>query len=576
MVRRRLKVFLGLLVILALVLSACASQSGGGDENQPKDNGGAKQEEKQPDNKPKGPAIGGELVTEIPDDPDTLAYFWLSSAYAYDVVGRVFGDGLLRLGYDLRPEPALAEALPEVGEDQKTYTFKLRKGIKFHDGTPVTAHDIVFSYEILMSEDYAGPDKYIVEPLEYVKALDDYTIEFKTKEVFAPFLFGTATLPPMPRHLLKDIPIKDMASADFWKEPIGAGPWKFVEWVPGQYALLERNPDYWEFDQPGVKGGKVGPWAERLRLKVIPESNTSVAALEAGELTYMTRVDPGQVDRLKQDYKGRLDSYDWNRMGFGYQLFNHEKWPTSEKAVRQALSYALNRQAIIDGVMDGKARIPAGPIPMVHWAYDDTLKGYPYDPQKAAEVLEAAGFKKNADGIYEKDGKPLKIKYVATKGHKLIEGIALQSQKDWSDLGVEMEMEFVEFNTLLKGLKTGDFNISFLGSGFSVDPHYYFYSAFHSDNIILNEEGVNQGSNRYRYRNEKVDQLIERGKTTVDIDERLEIYRELQRIVVDEAVANWIYVNIWTDFIDSRVKGVVNLDGYGIEPYMNQWYLREQ
>lgn len=567
--------FTSLLVASSLVLAAC----GGG----AKDSGTAPTQganTNAPATK-KAPAVGGEIVRDVPADPDTLAPFWLSSTYAAYAVDRIYGNGLLTIGPDLKPAPALAEAMPTVSADQKTYTFKLRKGIKFHDGKEVTAHDIVFAYEILMSPDYKGPSKTTVAPLESVKALDDYTVEFKTKEVFAPFLFGTASVPPMPKHILKDVPVKDMGAWDGWKtKPVGAGPYKLTEWKTGQYVLLERFADYWEFGKPGVNGGQIGPFVEKLRLRVIPEANTAIAALEAGEIDFMTSVDSTHIDRLKNDYKDKLQAFDWDRMGYGYQTFNNELFPTNIKEVRQALSMALNEEAIIKGVLDNKATIPPGFIPPIHWAYDKTITGYTYNKQKAIELIEKAGFKKNAQGIYEKDGKPMKLKYVGTKGSSIVEGIALATQKDFKEIGVEVELVMVDFNTLLdKHLKPGDYHITFSGLSFTVDPHFAF-DAFHSKNIRKDDKGVAQGTNRARYSNPKVDALIEKGEKTVDPNERLKIYQEAQKLIVEDAPMNWVYVNKWTDFAKKSIKGIVNINGYGIyntgQNYVHQWYVSEK
>jgi peptide/nickel transport system substrate-binding protein len=562
LIRKPLVAGLSALMIASLLVTACGkTATPTGDKN--------------PTDTPKQPAVGGEMVYSAPADPDTFAPLWNVSAYGADITNKVYGDGLMRIGYDLKPEPALADGVPTISADQKTYTFKIKKGIKFSDGHDVTAEDFAFTYAILMDKDYDGPYGGTVDSVESVKVIDPYTIEFKTKDVFAPFLFSTASWYPIPKHIFGAVAVKDMKTSDLWKQPVGAGPWKFVDWKSGQYTLLERNTTFWETGKPGVKNGVNGPYLDKIRIKVIPESTTDMAALEAGELTYKGSVEPSFVDRLKTEQKDKLNAYDWNRLGFGYQQFNNEAFPTNIKEVRQALSYGLNRETIIKGVMDNKATIPPGLIPPIHWTFDKTLVGYNYDPKRAEDLIVKAGFKKNAQGIYEKDGKPLKLKYVATKGSALIEGIALQSQKDWKAIGIETEIDLVDFNTLLdKHLKPGDFNISFSGQPFGVDPHSSF-DLYNSANIHLDAKGFNSGSNRARYRNAEVDKLINEGKTTVDVAKRLEIYQKAQRLIVDDAPANWIYVNLFTDFAKKDLKGVINWDGYGMS-FSNQWYLMEK
>jgi len=547
-----------------MLVSACSKPSGGTDPNNNNQGG-------------KKAAVGGEVVYDAPDEPDTLAPFWLTSAYAASITDKVYGHGLLRIGFDGKPQPALAAEMPTVSEDKKTYTFKMRQGVKWHDGKPVTAKDVEFTYGVLMHEDYAGPNTDAVDYVKSVKATDDNTVVFETKEVFAPFLFGVPMEYIIPMHIYKDVQVKDMEKSDLWKKPVGAGPWKFVEWNPGQYVLLERYADHWEAGKSGVSGGSVGPFVEKIRMKVIPEDATAIAALESGELTFKGSVSATNVPRLVQDHSDKLTKYDWDRMGYGYQTFNNDAFPTNIKEVRQALSYGLNRQAIISGLMNGLASLPPGFVPPIHWAYDSKITGYTFDAKKAEELIQSAGFKKNANGIYEKDGKPLKLKYVATKGTPLIDGIALQSQKDWKAIGVDVELDMVEFNTLLTKLKAGDYHVTFSGLGFSTDPHYSF-DAYHSKNIRLDASGVNTGTNRARYKNAQVDALIDKGRVTFDLEERKKIYQEAQKLIVDDAPANWIYVNKYSDFARKDLKGVVNWNGYGIDVLLlqQQWFLTEK
>lgn len=550
-----------LLVALTMLVTACTpGTTTPKTETPPAQQGGAK-----------APATGGEFVYHVPADPDTFASFWAQSAYSSAVTSRVFGDGLLRINAQtLRPEPALAEAMPTVGADNMTYTFKLRKGVKYHDGVEVKAQDIAYTYEILMHDDYKGRSKSVVANLASVKALDDWTIEMKTKTIFAPFMFTVPYLYPLPKAKLGNTAVKDLPQHEFWKKPIGAGPWKFVEWKAGQHTLLERYDGYYRAGVANyalaadkAKTGIEGPFFDRIRIRVIPETNTAIAALEAGELTYYGSMEPSMVDRLKSEKKDQLSGYDWDRLGYGYQTFNTERFPTNIREVRQAMSHALNRDAIIKGVMENKATLPAGFVPPIHWVFNKDLKPYNYNLKSAQDLLEGAGFKKNAKGIYEKDGKPLKILYVGTKGSPIVEGVALQSQKDWQTMGAEVEVQLVDFNTLLAGFRTGDFNVSFSGLGFSVDPHTSFNN-FHTKNIGKDAQGLVQGSNTARYSNTSVDALIDRGAVTIDLEERKRIYQQAEALIMNDAPVNPIYVNLWTDFIKKNVKGVSVANGYGL------------
>ncbi|HWI52361.1 MAG TPA: ABC transporter substrate-binding protein, partial [Symbiobacteriaceae bacterium] len=359
MSRTHLAGLIGLLLVTSLTLSACTTRDNTGDGVQSTGvmNVGR-------------PAVGGEVVFAEPSDPTTLAVFWAKSASDYAVINQVYGDGLMRLGFDHKPEPALAETPPVVSSDGRTYTFKVRQGVVFHDGSPLTAYDFAFSYSVVLSPDYVGVYNGAFSMIDSVEAKDDYTLDIVLKAPFAPFLFEGASLPPVPRHIFGSINVKDLPTAKQWQKPVGAGAFKFVEWKFGQYVLLGRNPDYWERGKQRGANGTLGPWIDTVRMRIIADENARVAALEAGELSFLEGAPPAAADRLMSEYKDRFVRYDWDRPGYGFQTFNTEAFPTNIKEVRQALSYGLNREAIRTGVLKGRATVPPGFIPPVSWAFD--------------------------------------------------------------------------------------------------------------------------------------------------------------------------------------------------------------
>jgi peptide/nickel transport system substrate-binding protein len=526
---------------------------------------------------PAKPAVGGEIVWHAPSDPDHFGQFWGASSYGARVRGRVYGGGLLTSDPSGVPIPDIAEAMPTVSADNKTYTFKIRKGIKFNDGVEMTAKDVKLSYDIIMHADYDGWAKSTARALEKVEVLDDYTIRITTKEIYAPFYFQAASYAPTAFHKYASIPVGEMSKSDVWgKNPVGIGPYVLAEYRPGQHTVLERNPLYWEFDQPGVNNQLVGPYVQRIRLKVIPEQATAVAAMEAGELNYYDSFPGSDTARMLQDYGNRLAAHDWDRRGFGYMTFNNETFPTNDKALRQALNMSLNRDVIIAGLLDGRATKPAGFVPPVHWVHDSSLKGYDLDPSGAAALLAKNGYTKNAAGNLTKDGKEIKLQYVATVGNALIDGIALQAQKDWGALGIQVDLVMVDFNTLLeKHLYTGDYSVTFSGLSLGLDPASSF-DLFNSEEIRINAAGVNTGANRSRYRNAEVDELLKQAKTTVDIETRKKLYRQAERIIVDDAVMLYIYVNRYTDFVSKEFKGVINAKGTGLQHWTTYWFATEK
>jgi len=512
-------------------------------------------------------AVGGELVTVIPSDPDTFSALWgTNSSYTARIKSRIYGGGLLRIGFDNLPEPNLAETMPTVSADQKTFTFKLRKGVKFNDGKEVTAKDLKLTYDIMMHPDFDGINTTIRRTVESVTAPDDWTIVITMKEVDASFMYSIPYQAPIPFHIVGTLPVKDLGKHDLWKTPVGAGPYTLKEFLPGQHTVIVRRSDYWEYNTAGINGLMNGPHLAQIRFKVIPESATSVAAMEAGELIVYESFPPGETPRFTStpSITAKMTAHSWDRMGFGYQTFNAEKWPTSDKAVRQALSYGLNKPAIITGLLNELATLPAGVLPPVHPFYNSAIQGYNFDLTRAAKVLTDAGYTKNAAGKLVKDGKEVKIKYAATAGNPLIDGIILQAQKDWGTLGIDMEIITVDFNTLLsKHLETGDFHVSFSGLSLGLDPSGTFDS-FATAEIRTDAAGVNKGANKSRWSNAQVDALIKQGRATTDLEARKKIYQQAEQLIMDEAVWNMLYVNKYADFITNDFKGVLNQKGGGL------------
>lgn len=547
------------LLVGSLALSACGSKG-----SEP-----GSQPAPAPQTAAKKPAVGGTFTWYLADDPDLLMPYFGKSAYGAYVWQMVFGEGgLTTFNEKNEPAPYMATSWKK-SDDGLVWTFTLRDDIKWQDGQALTAEDVAWTYNMAMSPDYTGKEKSAFDRIQAVKAVNPTTVQITLKEPYAPFLFMTTVEPILPKHAFPaDIKVNDIPKTEFAKKPIGAGPYKFVNWQPGQSVTLDRNADYFE-----SKDGK-GPFIQTMRFRVITEAQTAVAALEAGEIDYYPNMEPQFVDHFRNDLQDKVTPYDWDRNGFGYQTFNTEKFPTSEKAVRQALTMGLNKQAILKGPLDSKATVPAGPIPPVSWAYDPNAKGLPYDPAAAKKLLDDAGFKVGPSGFREKDGKPLTIDYYATKGNPLIEAIALQSKKDWSDLGLQVNVNFVDFNVLLeKHMEPGDFNVTFSGFSLGVDPDVY-YNIYHSSQAAKDAQGLVKGNNVARYKNPAVDKILEEARRTTDLNQRKQLYSQFEKQIIDDAPNNWIYANKYTDFVSKRVKGVVTRPGFGTD-FWWQWYINE-
>lgn len=550
---------------LSMVLAACGPKQSA----PPPSNGGGSQTPApaQPGTQAPKSKVGGELNLRLNQDPDILNPILSSSAYGSMIYGLVYSS-LFDFDTSWAPKPDLAKDW-ETSPDGLTFTVYLREGVKFHDGAELTADDVVFTFKAIKDPGYTGPRASSLASVEDIIAKDKYTVEFKLTEPFAP-IFTNLNYGILQAKLFEGTSVADMENHPVSWEPVGTGPYIFKEYVRGQYALLERNPNWFRSEEEGG-----APFIQTIRMKVIPDDQTALAALENGELDVETPT-PSEVQRLLTEYQGKLIPVQYERNGWGYMLLNTKQPPLDDKRVRQALTYALDREAIVQGALNGEAVVPPGPIPPVSWAYKEDLKTISYDPAMAEKLLQEAGYTKNASGMYEKDGKPLKLRFFATEGSSLIEALATIARQNWKDVGIDVDVQFMDFNAMNQTrLQPGDYDISFQAFNLGLDPDS-LYAIFHGKYAQPNEQGLVTSFNRMRYDNPEVSQLLEEGRRESDPEKRKEIYGKAQQMIVDDAPVILMYANIYTDFHTPRVKGIVNFPGGGASlDYLYQWYIEE-
>lgn len=514
-----------------------------------------------------GPKVGGELNLRLNQDPDNLNPILSSSAYGSAIYGLVYSS-LFDFDVDWSPKGDLAESWDTL-DDGLTFRVKLREGVLFHNGEELTSEDVVFTMKAIKHPDYTGPRAASLASVEDIVAVDRYTVDFKLSEPFAP-IFTNINYGILQAKLFEGTEIGDLENHPVTWEPIGTGPYKFKEYVRGQYALLERNPDWFRSEEEGG-----APFIQTIRMKVIPDDQTALAALENGELDVETPT-PAEVKRLLTEYEGRLMPVQYERNGWGYILINTTKEPLTDVRIRQALTYALDREAIVQGALDGEAVVPPGPLPPVSWAYKPDLQTIGYDPAKAEQLLQEAGFTKGADGIYQKDGQPLKLTLYASSGSSLIEALTTMARQMWQDVGIDVTVQLMDFNAMNENhLQPGNYDMAFQAFNLGLDPDS-LYALFHGSLAKPNAAGLVTSFNRMRYDNPEVNALLEEGRRESDPDKRKEIYGEAQQIIVNDAPVILMYSNLYTDFHTPRVKGIVNFPGAGATlDYLYQWWIDE-
>jgi peptide/nickel transport system substrate-binding protein len=458
---------------------------------------------------------GTQIVIGLQAEPVTLDVAQLSDYNSSRTAMPMF-EGLVRFAdgsTDL--EPGLAERW-EVSDDGLEYTFHLRPGVTFHDGTPVNAEAVRFSFERQLDPAHPYHDtgtfpyaEFTLGNIAAIDVQDELTVRLTLRETFAPFLSNLAM------HAAALVsPTAVMATgADFSENPVGAGPYRFVSWRRGVEVVLERNPDYW----------RVTPQVERLIYRPIVEDQARLAALEAGEIDLAVNLPPDDLPRLRRD--ARFAFAEQAGMHTWYIVFNVTKEPFGDARVRQAVAHAIDRQAIVDAVLGGTGVLADNFLPPVVWSYTDDVPTYAYDPERARELLAEAGYP---------DGFEVEF-WVPASGSGMQQPVAMGTviQDYLARVGVRATIQQFEWGTYLDRVivpfESADtvpamFQLSWIGD--NGDPDNFLYI------LLSGDQFPPFGFNLGYYANPEVDAILREARTTVDHDARVELYQQAQRLIM--------------------------------------------
>lgn len=498
---------------------------------------------------------GDTVVVGLQEPGGVFTPYFNTSGYDGNVQSVMFSP-LVDINETGEPVAGLAEKW-EISDDGLIYTFTLREGLLFDDGTPFTAEDVEFTLTLLHDPSYSGgtdiTEARIAGGLDYkegdadtvsgIKVIDERTIEITTEAVNARSLVMLGG-----QILQKDYYGKDYTKGnldylnDLHQKPVGAGPFKFVEYLPGQEIRFEANEHYF--------AGK--PEISQFIYKTT--EGDSQQFFQTGELDYSGLAASQDNFEFLQSL-GFADINVYTSSAYGYVTFNHEKEIFKDPKVRQAFIHGLDRQTIIDVHYQGFAQVANVPVSPTSWAYSDDIGTTEYDPEKAKQLLEEAGWTEGDDGIREKDGEKLKVYYFTSSGG-LGDTFIPIAKENYEAIGIDFQVEQMDFNALLSRVDKGDHDLASFSTTMLTDP-YNGVSGFHSKSTSSTFQG---------YGNDKIDALIDATISTNDLEERTEAFHELYRALEeDPPVILTGYTKVLTG-VNARVEGF-EPNGYrGISP----------
>lgn len=452
------------------------------------------------------------------------------------IVNKVIFPGLVRPDSLLRPEPDLATSWT-TSEDGLTWTFALRPGVRWHDGTPFSATDVRFTFEQILDLSSGTRLRSDFASVAGVDVVDSLTVRFRLKAPFAPLLtllgYNAGILP---EHLLRGHKLSD--ATDFNRaHPIGTGPYKVEAVVPGASVTLVRHERY-HGPRPAI---------DRMVFKVVPDINAQVAQLRAGALDLIT-VEPANIASV-EGVPGVVVQ-EVPVVQHWYVAFNTRSALFASPRVRRALVYGVNRRAIVDGVLKGHGDLPRGTIPVALRDYHDTTVAMvPFAPDSARRLLADAGWTTTPDGkLRNAAGQPFAFELLVDKGNPTREQAALAVQQDLQQLGMQVSIRTMEFAALVRDhVLTGRFDANLIWWTTPPDPDQFAFYASGQDN------------NNVKWHNAAADSLLAEGRRTLDVARRQQVYAAFQRLQRDDPPVLVLFYPREIRVFNERLQGLLPL-----------------
>lgn len=499
------------------------------------------------------PESGGVLTNAMIGEPNNLIAMIAGDSASSAIAGQIF-NALLKYDENLGFEGDLADSWT-ISDDYKKITFNLKQDIKWADDKPFTCEDVLFTWKKVTDPDTRTPYGSDYQLVSSASCANNHIFIAEYDEPYAPALETWASLHILPEHLLKNENINDTY---FSLNPTGTNFYALDGWTTGQQVKLKTNPN-------SVHGR---PLLEKKITRIIPDLSSQFMELIAGNIDLMN-INPIQYSRVfpsRSELNDKINLYKEMGNGYTYFGFNLKKKPFDDLNIRKAISYAINKEEIINGVLLGLGEEITSPYkPGTYWE-NKSINKISFDVSKSRELLEKSGYQLNANNIYEKDGKPLAFE-ILTNQNKQREMTAVLIQRRLQDIGIDVSIRVIEWASFVnRFIKTGEFEAVVLGWSLSLDPDQY--SIWHSS-----QDGPGQ-FNFIGYNNPRVDTLLENGRKELKNEKRKQIYDEFSKIIYDEQPIIYLYAGYGLTAIHKKIKGVKKITPpAGVFHNDYEWYI---
>ncbi|WP_213021979.1 ABC transporter substrate-binding protein [Brevibacillus reuszeri] len=530
------KTSISLLLCLFVLMSGCSSTPAPSASTKKQENTGSSSE----------PKKGGTITIGYPVEPDSLDV-QKSAMIASSLITSFMGGALVY--YDPQSQeikPSLAESY-SISEDGKKWTFILRAGVTFHDGTPLTASAYKYTLERALDPSTASPlGEYMFGSIQSIDAPDDRTLILNLKQPSAQLLsnlWDASISQPLSKEAVEKY------GSEYGRNLVSVGPWKFERWKTGESITMVRNEAY-QWGNTFTKN-QGPPAAEKLVIKFIKDNQTMMAALESGAIDIAANVPAKEVKKYRDSDKMTvLERMAW---GVNFLEMNIENEILQDVRVRKAISLAINKEAILNGVLQGEGEVAHSPLPSSLSGYDPASAQYDYsfNVEEAKNQLEAAGWIMNAQGVRAKDGKPLTLNLLSSENwsrpSQLVQGML-------KNIGIDVKIQTLDQATLIESAGKGMFDIAIVG---------YVDNDPNALSLFLHSKQINS-LNHSRVNNKQLDSLLEKGLATINKAERTKIYADIQKLVIEEAY--WVPLYMEKEFylVSDRIQGVGLQPMYGL------------